>query len=120
MQLEPNEHAIFAYFTDDNDARNAATALRQAGYQDIRIDRIGTTPPLSINQHYRNSLSSLTMHHRDTSLTSRPLIAADPAVSGMSADYESMNSFPILLTMVCNDRSYSQAIELLRNYGASV
>ncbi len=121
MQLQPGEQAVFAYFSDDNDARLAADVLKQAGYNEIRVDRISPYSSSSVNRRTKTSLTSLTMNNSGANLAYGPLLAADPAISGMSsAYYEAPGSSSIILTLVCNQSLSSQAIELLKQYGASV
>ncbi|MDD3271752.1 MAG: hypothetical protein PHR04_06620 [Syntrophomonadaceae bacterium] len=121
MQLQAGERAIFAYFSDDSDARVAADVLIQAGYNEIRVDRISPYSASRVNRRTKTILSSLTMNNSGSNLAYGPLLAADPAASGMSSPYyEPPGSSSILLTLVCNDSLSSQAIELLRQYGASV
>lgn len=119
MQLQPGERAVFAYFADDDDARTAAEALKQSGYSEIRVDRISPYTSSTVNHRSKTSLSSLTMNNSGAGLSYGPLIAADPAASGMSGDYTSTSS-SIVLTLVCDESTYSQAIDILRQYGASV
>ena len=121
MQLDPGERAIFAYFSDDSDAHLAANILKQAGYNEIRVDRISPYSSSSVNRRLKTNLSSLTMNNSGANLAYGPLLAADPAASGMSSAYYDLpGSSSILLTLVCDRSLSSQAIELLRQYGASV
>jgi hypothetical protein len=118
LQLQPGERAIFAYFNDDHDARTAAEALIQSGYSDIQVDRISPYVNSTVNRSIKTSLSSLTMNH-GAGLSYGPLLAADPAVSGMSSSFASPSP-SVVLTLVCDDTTKAQAIELLRQYGASI
>jgi hypothetical protein len=121
MQLDPGERAIFAYFSDDSDARVAADILKQSGYNEIRVDRISPYSASRVDRRYKTNLSSLTMNNSGANLAYGPLLAADPAASGMSsAYYDPPGSSSIVLTLVCDQSLSSQAIELLRQYGASV
>lgn len=119
MQLQPGERAVFAYFADDDAARAAADALKQTGYSEIRIDRLSPYASSSVNRRSKTSLSSLTMNNSGENLSYGPLIAAHPAASGMSADYTSTSS-SIVITLVCDESTYPQAVDILRQYGASV
>lgn len=120
MQLQPDERAIFAYFADDDDAQAAAGVLKQAGYNEMRVDRISPYLSSTVNQRTKTSLSSLTKNNGGVDLAYGPLLAADPAVSGMSAPYDSPVNSSIVLTLVCDQNAYPQAVEILRQYGASV
>ncbi len=121
MQLDPGERAIFAYFSDDSDAWIAADVLKQSGYNEIRIDRISPYSASRVNRHSKTSLSSLTMNNSGANLSYGPLLAADPASSGMSSPYyDPPGSSSIVLTLVCDNSLSSSAIEILRQYGASV
>jgi len=119
LQLQPGERAIFAYFNDDHDARTAAEALKQSGYSDIQVDRISPYVNSTVNRSIKTSLSSLTMNISGAGLSYGPLIAADPAVSGMSSGYASPSP-SVVLTLVCDDTTKAQAVDLLRQYGASI
>lgn len=121
MQLDPGERAIFAYFSDVSDARIASNILKQSGYNEIRIDRISPYSASKVNRSTKTSLSSLTMNNSGANLAYGPLLAADPASSGMSSPYyDPPGSSSILLTLVCDNNLSSSAIEILRQYGASV
>ena len=121
MQLQPGEQAVFAYFSDDSDARLAADMLKQAGYHEIRVDRISPYSSSRVNRRIKTNLSSLTMNNSGANLAYGPLLAVDPAASGMSsAYYDPPGISSIILTLVCDQGLSSQAIELLRQYGASV
>lgn len=118
MQLQSGERAVLAYFSDDDAARAAADALKQTGYNEIRIDRFSPYPSAAVNRRFKTSLSSLTMNNSGENLSYGPLIAADPAASGMSG-YTSTSAY-IVITLVCDESGYPQAIDILRQYGASV
>ena len=121
MQLDPGERAIFAYFSDDSDAWIAADVLKQSGYNEIRIDRISPYSASRVNRRTKTTLSSLTMNNSGANLTYGPLLAADPISSGMSSpNYDPPSSSSIMLTLVCDNSLSSMAIEILRQYGASV
>jgi hypothetical protein len=119
MQLQPGERAVFAYFADDDAARAAADALKETGYSEIQVDRISSYPTATASRRSKTSLSTLTMNNSQANLSYGPLIAADPAASGMSADYPSTGS-SIVLTLVCDENARPQAVAILRQYGASV
>lgn len=121
MQLQPGEQAILAYFSDYNDAQIAADVLKQAGYNEIQVDRISPYSSPRRNRHTKTNLSSLTMDNSGSNLAYGPLFAADPAASGMSSSsYDLPGNSSIILTLVCDQRLSPQAVELLKQYGASV
>lgn len=121
MQLQPGERAILAYFSDYDNARAAADVLKQVGYNEIRVEPIASHPASRKSHHSPSNLSSLTMNNSGANLAYGPLLAADPAASGISsAWYDPPGNLSIVLTLVCDDSLSSQAIELLKQYGALI
>jgi hypothetical protein len=119
LQHQSGERAIFAYFADDFEAQTAAYALKQAGFTEVRVDRIGPNSTAGVSRRYKTSLSSLTMNNISTDMAYGPLLAAHPSSSGMSSSYD----FPassIVLTLVCPEDTSAQAIDILKQHGASV
>jgi hypothetical protein len=120
MQLQPGERIVFAYFTDDSMAREAASVLKQSGYNEVRLDPINSPTSNISRRYFQTRLSSMTLNNSGADLAYGPLMAADPAVSGMSGYFDSAASASIILTIVCPDNSSPGAVEILQQYGATL
>ncbi|HEX3010536.1 MAG TPA: hypothetical protein VHQ70_00675 [Syntrophomonadaceae bacterium] len=120
MQLQPGEKSILAYFTTDQNAMQAVESLKSKGYTHIRLDSITRTGPRSHN-HNTPYLSDLT--GGDTYDRIRgwgPLMAADPAVSGLSSAESTPEVYSSMITLVTDETRLSEARESLMAYGGSV
>lgn len=120
MQLQPGEKSILAYFSNRDSAQQAMEELKQMGITDVRMDQ---TSGFNRPTNYATSatrLSSLTMGEEDRLAPNfGPLLAADPAVSGMT-DRSNPGSHSFLVTAITNDINLAQALQSLRYYGAQV
>ncbi|MGI5921149.1 MAG: hypothetical protein ACOX6I_05370 [Syntrophomonadaceae bacterium] len=120
MQLQPGERSILAYFANRDSAEQALKDLQQMGISNIRLDQ---TTGFNQRTNYATSatrLSSLTMGEYDRLAPDfGPLLAADPAVSGMT-DRSDPGSHNFLVTVITDDTHVDQAIQTLHYYGAQV
>ena len=123
MQLNPGERSILAYFTQQEQAQQAAQTLRSMGYQDLQITLLSPYPRRPMHKSSPSYLSHLVLGSRgggEYNPGHGPLIAAEPAVSGMSSPSLAAAEPSYLLTLVCNTEDGAAALEVLKQYGASI
>lgn len=120
MQLQPGEKSILAYFAHRDSAQQAMEELKQMGITEVRLDQ---TTGFNRQTTYATSatrLSSLTMGETDRLAPHfGPLLAADPAVSGIT-DRSDPGSHNFLVTAITDEANLELALQTLRNYGAQV
>jgi hypothetical protein len=120
MQLQPGEKSILAYFSNRDSAQQAMNELQQMGITDVRMDQTSGFNRQTNYATSATSLSALTMGEADRLANNfGPLLAADPAVSGMT-DRSDPGSHNFLVTVITNDINLDQALQSLRNNGAQV
>ncbi|MEN6460760.1 MAG: hypothetical protein ABFC94_05230 [Syntrophomonas sp.] len=119
MQLHPGEKSILAYFSNRDSAQQAMNELQQMGITDVRMDQTSGFNRQTNYATSATSLSALTMGEADRLTNFGPLLAADPAVSGMT-DRSNPGSHNFLVTVITNDVNLGQALQSLRNNGAQV
>ncbi len=125
MQLESDERSILAYFSDLQQAQEAARVLKERGYADLQIDSISRYPSRPVYNSYPMNLSSMVLGSReygsqDYSLVQSPLMAADPSVSGMSSPAETAQGYSYLLTLVTGQDKIETALQILTQHGARI
>ena len=118
MQLAPGEKSILAYFTTDNYALQAVESLKSQGYIHVRLDAITKPVPRSrtVGVAYLSDLKGGSTSDRIKG--HGPLIAADPAVSGLSSADNTPAVYSYLVTVVTDDHGLSGARESLLACGA--
>lgn len=120
FQTEPHfqQPAVTAPFADDGAARRAAEALREAGFDEVQVDRVSPYPVERGDVDDQPFPLSLTGQAGDDR---RVLSAADPAISGLAAAEPAADE-PYLLTVVLPDRpgAREEALRILRDHGARV
>lgn len=121
------ERNILAGFHTEDEAEKAATALRQAGFSIVQIDRVGQFSGDG-NERIMNpisgkipSLGSMTLagdfpNGRDASA----LAAASPDASGMADRGDDDLNRNVLLTCVVPEERGDEATEIIRSYGGMV
>lgn len=120
MQLQPGEKSILAYFQNRDSAQHAIEELKQMGIENVRLDQTSGFNRQTNYATSATSLSALTMGETGRlSNNFGPLLAADPAVSGMT-DRSNPGSHNFLVTVLTNDTYLDQALQSLRYYGAQV
>lgn len=129
MQLPPGERSILAYFPTSTAARQAADALRGAGFGQPRIDR-ASRHGISFDTAYNNPINNATtitgptLYSDDSGALSddvRVLLAADPSVSGYgNTDYGVAGGAAFLLTLVTTEDKVDQAVDIIKKYGGQV
>ncbi|PKM80436.1 MAG: hypothetical protein CVU89_13820 [Firmicutes bacterium HGW-Firmicutes-14] len=129
MQLSPGEHSILAYFPSSTKAREAARALKQAGFGNIQIDRVGRYG-VSNDANYNNpiagragTLTGLTLFSANTDSFSEDdtgvLLGADPSVEGYAPiEYGAAGGRAFLVTVVTETEQLDQAAAILKDKGA--
>ncbi len=122
--------SILSNFPSSHRAQEAADALRWRGFHHVQVDRV-TRYPCSdpADPHYNNpiagqagSLTGLTVFssNRQMDPDARPMVAADPSVSGMSSPGGQVRGAGILLTVVCPHERLHEAVEIIKEYGGEV
>lgn len=120
MQLNPGQRSILAYFADDNSAKMAVEKLKSEGYTDIQLDSISRFPASSPGRGITSSISSMVIGNSGYDRSFGALLAADPSVSGTSIGYDLPGGYSFLVTLVTENDKASHALNILREYGASV
>lgn len=129
MQLAPGEHSILAYFPSSEKAQEAADALKQAGINEVQIDRV-TRYGKNYDSQYNNpiagqaeTLTGLTLYSADTdhfnSNDERILLGADPSVEGYAPpEYGVAGGKAFLVTVVTKENEVDKASAILNDMGA--
>ncbi|MBO8157940.1 hypothetical protein [Thermosyntropha sp.] len=120
MQLKPGQRSILAYFADDNSARMAVEKLKAEGYTDVQLDSISRFPGSSPGRGSSTSISSMVIGNTDYDRSLGALLAADPTVSGISADFDLPGGYSYMVTVVTENEKANSAVNILKEYGASV
>lgn len=129
MQLPPGQRSILASFPSTEAAQKAVGALREAGYDEIQIDRIsryGTSFNAEYNNPVNNAASQtgLTLFSSGTSGmgdAEEVLLGADPSVSGYGDhNYGLAGGRAFLLTLVTSSDLVDQAAEIIKQHGGTV
>ena len=127
MQLQPGERSILASFPSSERAAKAARALEEAGFDTVQVDRVGKYGGMIDNRDLNNpvasqavTVSGLTQLAGDEfgSRNAGPLVAADPAASGISGP--PVDDAGVLLTAVVSEDEVAQAAELIKRHGGRV
>lgn len=120
MKLDPNERSILATFTSWTRAEDAVQALKNAGFETVQLRRWGKYGPPTDNRDFNDpvrgqayTISGLTQLSGDefASRNAGPLIAADPAASGMSGP--PVNDRGVLLTTVVATNQVDEAVRII-------
>lgn len=127
MKLDRNERSILAAFTNTTRAQDAAEKLKALGYETVQVDRIGKYGGPVGNRDYNDpvagqalTISGLVQQSGNEFLlrNAGPLIAADPAASGMSG--EGVPEDNALLTVVATEDKVDQAVGIIKEHGGTV
>lgn len=118
MQLQPGEKSILAYFTTDRNALQAVENLKSRGFMHVRVDSIARTFKKSRNTSM-SYLSDLTGGDTYDRINGHgPLLAADPACSGLSSTENTPEVYSYLVTVVTDYQGLSDAKASLIACGA--
>ncbi len=120
MQLQPGEKSILAYFSTDTSAENAAKTLKEKGYDNIQTDQISRFPNQNLYNRNNVNLSSMVLDNTTYDRSLGPLLAADPAVNGMGVGYDQPGGTSFLLTLVTVDNKVQEAVQVLKDHGATL
>lgn len=124
--------SILATFPSTTQARKAVEALKEAGYRHVQIDRVSeypSPPSQPANPEFNNPVAGLATSNTGLSLYSsdhlmdddaRPLVAADPAVSGMAGTHEIVGGRNVLVTVVCPEGKVDEAVRIIKERGGWV
>lgn len=127
MKLEPGEHTLLASFKHGPDAETAARALKNAGYTDVRVERLGQAgyqpdvfaerPPAEGGGE--TSLVRAVLKPGQLDGQTRVLLAATPDASGLSGPSADVD-MPFLVTIVTGDELVDRAVQLITEHGGRV
>lgn len=117
MQLNPGERSLLAYFIDYSVAKQAVSALEEAGFSDIEISPV--RPQLNKTVP-NNTLSALVNDNSGYDRSFGPLLAADPLVSGLSSQYGFSPSYNYILVMIIDSHNYQGAVDIIRQNGGHI
>jgi hypothetical protein len=123
MKLEPGERSILASFSAGPQAETALAALKQAGFEDVQLDRVGRfgyAPDVDGEQPIIAGKESSQAHavlapallDDDTAI----LMAATPEASGLAGDIAD-GELPFLVTIVTTDGRLKAAMDLVHKHG---
>ena len=124
MKLDHNERSILAGFPSTTRAQEAADKLKALGYETVQVDRIGKYGGPVGNRDYNDpvagqavTLSGLTQQAGSDFLlrNAGPLVAADPAASGMSGELVPQDN--VLLTVVTTEDKMEEATGIIKDHG---
>lgn len=126
MKLERGERSILASFTDGPDAEKAGRLLREAGYTEVQVDRIGGFGDGAGETKARATMggieSQVTTSLRETAQYKddvRVLLAATPEASGMAGAPTQMVP-PFLVTVMTAGDRVDEAVGILQRCGGRV
>ena len=129
MQLAPGERSILSYFPSTSQAEKAASALKNAGIEEVQVDRVSRYG-VEIDENYNNPInnadtitgptlysSSSRLENADT----RVLLGADPSVSGYGdTGYGVAGKKGFMVTVVTNEEKLVQALDIIKQHGGTV
>lgn len=121
-----SEKYILAYFNSPEQAREAARQIQPLGVIDMQIDRVDPYPGAGIDRVISPitgnipSLANLTLGADPVSRDASILMGADVSASGMSGGIDENAGRNILLTVVIQEQSHLQALDIVRQNGGLV
>ncbi|MDD2585125.1 MAG: hypothetical protein PHT79_05345 [Syntrophomonadaceae bacterium] len=118
MQLPPGEKSILAYFSSATNAATAVLALEERGITETQIDQISRFPGNRTYGGSTNSISAMVIGDGGYDHKFGPLLAADPASSGLGAGYELPGGSTYLVTVVTSNSLAEEAAQVLKEHGA--
>lgn len=127
MKLQKGERSILASFEDGGEAEKAVAELKESGYSQSRMDRVGGFPgagnPDDDMRPGIGERSQVTaMMAGNTTLLNedaRVMMAAMPEVSGMAGTPTQIVP-PFLVTVVTDEAGLQRAAEVIKRHGGRV
>lgn len=126
MKLDPNEHTLLASFKSGPEAEETLQALKQAGYKDVQLDRVGRfgyRPELGGRPAIAGKETSLVRSVLNASQLddeSAVLLGASTEASGMSGPSSEEQELPFLITVVTTNDRVMDAVRLIEEHGGRV
>lgn len=120
MQLQSGEKSILAYFPTDTKAMEAQEVLNQQGFNETQIDRVSSYPNTSPYGSSTATLATMVLGNQAYDELPSPLLASDPSASGMAGSHDLPGKTAFLLTLVTSEDKVNQAVQILKEHGASV
>lgn len=127
MKLAPGERSILASFSSGPAAESALEELRQSGYGEVQLDRVGgfgfdpganRSIPVFGDESSQVS-ATLWDHGRMLDEDTRVLLGATPENSGMAGAPVDLTP-PFLITVVTSDDRVQRAVGILQRHGGRV
>lgn len=117
-QFDVEGRSILATFPDAGTAREAADALRDAGFADVQVDEVSWRPAERGSLQEQPWPTSITEQpDRDT----RGLVAQEPSVGGSTkGGTDLIGGYHYLLTVVTREGSLDRALKIIRARGGNV
>lgn len=125
MQLSPGERSILSYFASSRQAQKAVKALNDAGFVNVRLDRVsrfGVNFDAGYNSPLNNAqtMTGPVLFSEDENKIdqdTRVLLGADPSVSGYGCeDYGVAGGRAFLVTVVTGEKLLDQAAHIIKQY----
>ena len=126
MKSEPGERSILASFQSGPAAEQVTEALKQAGFGEVQMDRIGKfgvdpdtdkqRPGIAGNE---TSMAAAVLDPAALDDDSRVLMAAFPEASGLSGSF-TMDHYPFLVTVVTSEEQAQEAEAIIKQHGGRV
>jgi hypothetical protein len=122
MKLKQGERSIIAGFRRMDEAEKARNELKQLGLEAIRIDRVSLFPVRQFEKRNENAITGdfpgLANGIFDTAMDqdSSILASVQPSASGLSDGNDEEIGRDVVLTVVTNEKLYSQAAEIIQRH----
>ncbi|HNX28162.1 MAG TPA: hypothetical protein PKN87_01930 [Syntrophomonadaceae bacterium] len=113
MQLNPGESSLMTYFTSEDEALSIVHSLKTNGFRDVQLTYVSEFPQQNSYTSNQN-LSSKILGSGHYDQNYGPLLAADPAVSGMSGHIASDLTSSYLITVVADNGDLEKAHYILK------
>lgn len=129
MQLEPGERSILSYFPSSSQAEKAAAAVKSAGIEEVKVDRIsryGAKTDANYNNPINNAdtITGPTLYsanNKPSDSDTGVLLGADPSVSGYgNTDYGVAGGKSFMVTVVTNEGKLDRAMDIIKQHGGTV
>ncbi len=116
------ERTVLASFYSQVEAEQAERIVKQIGVETTQIAALHAHTGMTVEKQAFlisgniPSLASLSMNITPSSRDDSVLLAADPALSGMSDGQDNITGRNFLLTVVCNNELVEQVVQIIRDY----
>lgn len=125
MRLPADRRSLLATFEDERQAKAAASALMEAGLEDVQVDRVSRHPGEGTDRRLQplsgriESLATLTLGADIDTPDEGAALSADPSASGLSAG-PGPDAQPYLLTARVPAPRLDEARAIVKRYGGKL